>query len=764
MLLREKRQFLVCTIILCRNTFINLTKRIIPPFIRNFLRMKTIFKGTEVLSYKGSKLNLKSIFFTLFSIFCCLTSFAQEEQDSVKVNQLDNVLVSAVRVTTKTPVSFSNLDKKDIKYRNLGQDIPILMNYLPSVVTTSDAGNGMGYTGIRVRGSDATRVNVTINGIPYNDSESQGTFWVNMPDFASSVESLQLQRGVGTSTNGSGAFGASLNMLTDNYAAKANGEISSSYGSFNSNKNTVKFSTGLLNDHFELAGRLSTIKSDGYVDRASSDLKSYFLQGSYVGKTTLIKALVFGGTQKTYQSWNGIDAETLHKNRRYNSAGEFTDEAGNDRFYDNETDNYNQDHYQLHWSESLSDKWSANLAFHYTKGLGYFENYKYDEPVEGYGAIESTKMVENDMGELVPGTDLIRQKWLDNDFYGTTFSVKYKEEKLDVIIGGGWNKYEGDHYGKVIWARNASQSELGDHYYDDFSAKTDGNIFAKANYQFTEKLSFYGDLQYRNVTYKANSWETGLVDDNFNFFNPKAGLNFEINQKNTLYFSYARANREPNRTDYEGGNVKPEKLNDFELGWRFNSEKFQLSSNLYYMGYKDQLILTGTLDEVGAPIRSNTDKSYRLGFEVDATIKLSDKFIVRPNFTLSSNKNVDLDVEGQNYGTKNIAYSPEVIAGNIIVYSPLESLHISLLQKFVGEQYMNNIELPSAKLADYFVNDLNVSYEIKPKSVFKSIMITGLVNNILDKKYVSNGYMWDVYPYYYPQAGTNFLIGLTLKF
>ena len=361
-------------------------------------------------------------------------------------------------------------------------------------------------------------------------------------------------------------------------------------------------------------------------------------------------------------------------------------------------------------------------------------------------------------------TDLVRQKWLDNDFYGTTFSVKYKDENLDVIFGGGWNKYEGDHFGKVIWARYASQSELGDHYYDDFSTKTDGNIFAKVNYQFTEKLSFYGDLQYRNVKYKANSAETGLVDDNFNFFNPKAGLNYEINQKNTLYFSYARANREPNRTDYEGENVKPEKLNDFELGWRFNSEKFQLNSNFYYMAYKDQLILTGTLDDVGAPIRSNTDKSYRLGFEVDATIKLSDQFILRPNFTLSSNKNVDLAVEGQNYGTTKIAYSPEVIAGNIIVYSPLESLHISLLQKYVGEQYMNNIELPSAKLADYFVNDLNVSYEIKPKSIFKSIMITGLVNNILDKKYVSNGAMWDVYPYYYPQAGINGLVGLTLKF
>ena len=729
--------------------------------------MKTFFLGTEVLSYKGSesknRTRTKSIFFLLSSIFLTQFSFAQE-QDSTKVNKLDDVLVSAVRVTTKTPVSFSNMTKKDIKYRNLGQDIPILMNYLPSVVTTSDAGGGIGYTGIRVRGSDATRVNVTINGIPYNDAESQGTFWVNMPDFASSVESLQLQRGVGTSTNGAGAFGASLNMLTDNYATKATGEISSSYGSFNSNKNTVKFSTGLLNDHFELAGRLSTIKSDGYVDRASSDLKSYFLQGTYVGKTTLIKALVFGGTEKTYQSWNGIDAETLNSNRTYNSAGKYKDEAGNVHFYDNETDNYNQNHYQLHWSESVSDKWSTNLALHYTKGLGYYENYKYNEPVAGYGPIQPTKQVENDLGELVPGTDLIRQKWLDNNFYGTTFSAKYVAEKLDVIIGGGWNKYEGDHYGKVIWARNSAQSELGDHYYDDFSTKTDGNIFAKANYQFTEKLSFYGDLQYRNVKYKANSAETGLVDDHFNFFNPKAGFNYEFNQNNTLYFSYARANREPNRTDYEGGNVKPEKLNDFELGWRFNSDKFQLTSNVYYMAYKDQLILTGRLDDVGNPIRANSEKSYRLGLEVDATIKLSEKFMLRPNFTLSSNKNVDLAVDGQVYGTTDIAYSPSVIAGNIVVYSPIESLHISLLQKYVGEQYMNNIELPSAKLADYFVNDLNVSYEIKPKSIFKSIMITGLVNNILDKKYVSNGAMWDIYPYYYPQAGINFLAGLTLKF
>ncbi|WP_338841366.1 TonB-dependent receptor [Flavobacterium ginsenosidimutans] len=718
--------------------------------------MKTFFLGAKAQRYKGSEVftNRTKFVFSTFSFLFSLFSFAQQ-QDSTKVNSLDEVLVSAVRVTSKTPVSFSNMDKKEIKYRNLGQDIPVLMNYLPSVVTTSDAGNGVGYTGIRVRGSDATRVNVTINGIPYNDAESQGTFWVNMPDFASSVESLQLQRGVGTSTNGAGAFGASLNMLTDSYANKATGEISSSAGSFNTIKNTVKFSTGLLNDHFEIAGRLSAIKSQGYIDRASSDLKSYFLQGTYVGKTTLIKALVFGGTEKTYQSWNGIDGETLNTNRTFNSAGMYTDEAGNVRFYDNETDNYKQDHYQLHWSESISDKWSTNFALHYTKGKGYYENYKEDADMAEYNL---------DPVGSVTTTDLVRQKWLDNDFYGTTFSAKYVTEKLNVILGGGWNKYEGDHFGKVIWARYASQSELGDHYYDDFSTKTDGNIFAKANYQLTEKLSLYGDLQYRNVKYKANSAETGLVDDNFNFFNPKAGLNYEINQKSTLYFSYARANREPNRTDYEGGNVKPEKLNDFELGWRFNSEKFQLNSNVYYMAYKDQLILTGRLDDVGNPIRANTEKSYRLGLEVDATIALSDKFTLRPNFTLSSNKNVDLAVDGEYYGTTKIAYSPEVIAGNVIVFKPIEGLYLSLLQKYVGEQFMNNIELPSAKLADYFVNDFNASYEIKPNSIFKSITITGMVNNIFDKKYVSNGYMWDIYPYYYPQAGTNFLVGLNLKF
>lgn len=718
-------------------------------------------KGTKTHRFKFT--GLFSVFFSLFSIF----SFSQEiPKDSVKVNQLDEVLVAAVRVTTKTPVSFSDLNKKEIKFRNLGQDIPILMNFMPSVVTTSDAGNGVGYTGIRVRGSDATRVNVTINGIPYNDSESHGTFWVNMPDFASSVESLQLQRGVGTSTNGAGAFGASLNMLTDSYSKESSGEISNSGGSFNTRKSTVKFSTGLMNadenssEGFELAGRLSNINSHGYIDRGSSDLRSYFLQGTYVGKSTIIKALVFGGTEKTYQSWNGIDAQTLRDNRTFNPSGIYTDEFGNTRYYDNETDNYQQDHYQLHWNEKISGNWSTNLAFHYTKGKGYYENYKEDANFAEYNLAPVAGQTS---------TDLVRQKWLDNDFYGVTYSANYKTEKLDFIFGGAYNQYEGDHYGKVIWARYASTSELGDHYYDDYGDKTDGNFFAKANYQITKKISLFGDLQYRNVNYKANGVQAELVDDTFDFFNPKAGLNYTINDKNNLYFSYARANREPNRSDYEGGNVRPEKLNDFELGWRFATSKTRVNINGYYMLYKDQLVLTGALDDVGNPVRTNVGKSYRVGIEAEAVLQLSKQWNLSPNITVSSNKNQDFVLDNgsglQNIGTTNIAFSPNIIAANRITFLPINNLQMSLMTKFVDEQYMSNIDDSASKLDAYTQTDFNIYYEFPVKKVFKSIAFSATVNNVFDEDIVSNGADYGGgYIYYFPQAGINFLAGMTLKF
>jgi iron complex outermembrane receptor protein len=633
------------------------------------------------------------------------------------------------------------------------------MNFMPSVVTTSDAGNGVGYTGIRVRGSDATRVNVTINGIPYNDSEGHGTFWVNMPDFASSVESLQLQRGVGTSTNGAGAFGASLNVLTDNFKTTASSEISNSFGSFNTLKNTVKFSTGLVNNHFEIAGRLSRIKSDGFVDRAASDLKSYFLQGTFIDKKTIIKALVFGGTEKTYQSWNGIDAETMARDRTYNSAGQFTDEFANIRFYDNETDNYQQDHFQVHWNQNFSDNWNSNLAFHYTKGKGYFENYIANAAMIDYGLTPFSGG-----GAPINVTDLIRQKWLDNDFYGTTFSVNYKKNKTDLLLGGGANQYFGRHFGKVIWARFASNGELADRYYDDNALKNDFNIFSKINYQLMSKLSFFGDLQLRNVYYRAIGNETENVNDNFVFFNPKVGFTYDFNNRNAVYFSFAKAQREPNRVDYAFGTPKPERLNDFELGWRQKSEKMIVNTNLYYMAYQDQLILTGNLDDVGNPIRSNSEKSYRFGLEVDAKFLISKTVSVQPNITFSSNKNIDLKLNNENVENKNIAFSPEIIAGNILIFTASKNLQIFILSKFVGQQFMNNIQTESAKLDSYFVNDLNFSYTITPKKYCKSIVFNGLINNFLNQKYVSNGYMYGDFASYYPQAGTNFLVGATVLF
>jgi iron complex outermembrane receptor protein len=703
----------------------------------------------------------------------------EQKQDTLQAEEivLDEVLVSALRVSREIPLTFTNLGKEEFQPRNLGQDIPILLNYLPAVVTTSDAGAGVGYTGIRVRGSDATRVNVTINGIPYNDAESHGTFWVNMPDFASSVENLQLQRGVGTSTNGAGAFGASLNLLTDAIAREAYGEVASSIGSFNTLRNNVKFSTGLMGTHFEIAGRLSRISSDGYVDRASSSLDSYFLQGAYVDDNTLVKALLFGGHEITYQSWNGIDAETLATNRTFNSAGMYTDENGNLQFYDKEVDNYKQDHAQLHWNEQLSEGWNTNLALHYTRGRGFFEQFREDDDFATYG-IEPI-IVD---GEEVNTTDLVRRRWLDNDFYGTVFSAKYTEQGFSFILGGGYNIYEGDHFGELIWARFAGDSEIRDRYYNDSSRKTDFNIYAKSTYDLNDHWSLFGDLQFRSVGYEANGEDTGLVDDNFDFFNPKLGITYNLNRNHNLYLSYARAQREPNRNDYESGNPRPEKLNDFELGWRYISQDLQLNTNVYYMRYKDQLVLTGELNDVGAPLRANVGDSYRLGLEIDAVLQLGDRLRWQPNIALSSNKNVDFFFERdgvlRNLGNTNIAYSPELIVGNRLTYEPVPFLQASLLTKYVGKQYMGNIDSEASVLDAYSHTDLNIQYKLDFGSWVDSIVFSALINNIFDARYESNGYFFtfeDDFSNpgtvttiegagYYPQAGINFLLGANVRF
>ena len=707
---------------------------------------------------------------------------AQEKiQDTIKTQTLDEVLVKSIRVDTDSPITHSNLDKEELAKTNLGQDIPVLLNYLPSVVTTSDAGAGIGYTYIRVRGSDASRVNITINGIPYNDSESQGTFWVNMPDFASSIENLQLQRGVGTSTNGSGSFGASLNILSDGISENAFSEIGIAGGSFNSQKYNVKFSTGLLNEHFEVSGRLSKITSDGYIDRASSDLKSYFLQGAFKNDNTLIKALVFGGKEKTYQAWYGIDAETLENDRTYNPAGIYTDDDGNVKFYDNETDNYSQDHYQLFWNQKINNNWTTNLGLNYTYGRGYYEQYKEGEDFVFYN-FEPIEIG----GEVINTTDLIRRRWLDNDFYVINANANYKEDNLEVSTGIFYSHYDGDHFGEVIWAKYASNSEIRDRYYEGNGTKNEFTVFAKTTYKFNKKWSVYGDLQGRFLTYKTSGLTSDRVplevNEKYNFFNPKTGLTYELSNKNQLYVSYGRAHREPRRADFENGITKPEKLDDYELGWRFKAQKNTINTNIYFMNYKDQLVLTGAIDDTGAPLRATSGKSYRLGLEIDATFLICDNFRILPNLAISSNKNLDfvspIDGELVNLGTTNLSFSPNIVAGNKFEYEPITNLQLGLYTKYVGEQYMGNVDSHVSKLDAYFINDFNVSYTIDNIPFLREIVVTGLVNNILNVKYVSNGYY---YTYddtwtdpnaittiegtgYYPQATIIFLIGATVKF
>ena len=707
--------------------------------------------------------------FLLLALFvlsvCANAQNNQKQQDSTKTEKLDEVLVSAVRVSADAPITHSNVSKEELAKRNLGQDIPILLNYLPSVVTTSDAGAGIGYTGIRVRGTDATRVNVTINGIPYNDPESQGTFWVNLGDFASSTESLQLQRGVGTSTNGSGAFGASLNLLTDAFSKEASAEIANSFGSFNTRKHTVKVSTGLLNDHFEVSGRFSKIDSDGYVDRAFTDLKSYFLQGIYKDDNTLIKALTFGNVERTYQSWFGLTAEQLRENRRQNP---YT--------YENETDNYWQDHYQLHWNQRFDNNWSTNLGLNYTKGRGYFEQYKPDESAEDFA-----NLIEDD-------SDVIVRRWLDNNFYVLNANVTYKNNSLEIISGVSMSSYTGDHFGEVIWGSNlAPNTQIRDRYYDGDATKNDFSVFSKATFRFAEKFTGFIDLQGRFVSYKTNGTSSDVVpfvtDANFNFFNPKVGLTYRHCDFNSFYASFAVANREPNRDDFQGGVTEHETLNDIELGWRYTSKKASINTNLYYMFYKNQLVLTGELDDVGSPLRASSGKSYRLGLEVDANIQFSKFLNTSTNVALSSNKNQDfttsLNGELVNLGDTNISFSPEVVVGNAINVFPVERLQVSLLSKYVGEQFMGNTDNPESILESYFVNDFNVNYEIIPNKLFKSIVLSGLINNIFNVEYVSNGYFGSFdfddntsptgtttgfFAGYYPQATTNFLLGATLKF
>jgi iron complex outermembrane recepter protein len=683
----------------------------------------------------------------------------------------DEVVVYATRASEKTPTTFTNVNEKAIQKQNFGQDLPFLLNWTPSLVTTSDAGAGVGYTGIRIRGSDATRINVTINGIPYNDSESQGTYWVDIPDVASSLQSIQIQRGVGTSTNGAGAFGASVNLQTASLKADPYAEVTISGGSYNTIRNVLKAGTGLINDHWAFDGRVSRIMSDGYIDRASSNLISYYGSGGYFGKNTVIKAVMFGGIEKTYQSWYGVDEATLTTNRTYNYAGAIYDQDGNvSRFYENEEDNYRQDNFQIHFSQKVNEAWTGNLSLHYTYGRGYYEQYNQDKPFSELGLDD----IELPDGSSVTSGDFILRKWLDNQFYGTTYSFNYEKDKVNVVIGGGYNEYaNAKHYGEIIWAEYASNSRLGSKWYNGESQKRDFNIYAKINYDVTQKINAFADVQYRGVDYETAGTLDDLtpydVSDNFNFFNPKLGLSYLLAENNHLYASYAIAHREPNRDDYLYNEVKPkaESLGNLEVGWRRATSVLNFELNYYLMNYSDQLVLTGEITNVGSPIRANVGKSYRTGVEASAVFHLGKNLSWNVNATLSKNKNVDYIFMDENGETEkkntSIILSPEFISGSQLTWSPVKNLQATLLVKYVGKQFLDNTQNDQLALSSYHVEDLRLGYTFHVKGL-SGIETSLLLNNLLNAKYESNGYVWDSYAYYYPQATRNFMIMVTVKF
>ena len=746
---------------------------------------------------------MRQIFITALVLFNSFFNFGQSQKklvtstpDSIKQITLNEVVVTSLRASDRSAVAYSSVPKETIEQRNLGQDIPYLLALTPSFIATSDGGTGIGYTGFRIRGTDGNRINVTINGVPFNDSESHASYFVDMPDFASSLSSVQVQRGVGTSTNGAAAFGASINMLTEGSRAKPYAEIGSTIGSFNTNKNTLKVGTGLMKSGFAFDARLSNVTSDGYLDRASADLKSYYFTGGYYGDKTTLKFVTFGGHEKTYQAWYGVKSDLLKTNRTYNELGEYTDANGKTKFYDNQVDDYTQTHYQLHWMQTLNSKLHFNASAHYTKGYGFYEEYKQDRKYKEYGLIPDTLA-----GVALKKTDLVRRKWLDNDFYGVTYALSYESKIFNATFGGAVNRYDGDHFGNVIWVRNAQNLQPNHEYYRSNSIKDEFNIYAKGTAIHWEKLFSTIDLQYRHINYSLNgvsdkfNSNTNLMDDitnvyKFDFFNPKVGLTYQFNKENNAYASFSIANREPNRSNYTDNSTsaqpKPERLYDTEIGYRFQSPQFSASANFYYMNYKDQLILTGKLSDIGEALTSNIPESYRAGIELVAGVKMTTWLKWDGNVTLSQNKILNFIEEGVDMydadwnwldskdnvlGTTDIAYSPNVIANSLFTVN-YERFTIGLHSNYVGKQYIDNTSDNGRSIDAYFVNNLNVGYDLALKKM-KAISFNLLVNNLFNTQYVTNGWTW--YSAYvggervndlrfFPQASTNFLASISLKF
>lgn len=720
--------------------------------------------------------------------------------NALDTTALQNVIVSSNRIDHRSAMAYSELNKQKISEQNLGQDLPYLLNQQPSVVTTSDAGTGVGYTGIRIRGSDATRVNVTINGIPVNDAESQGAYWVDLPDIASSIDNIQVQRGVGTSTNGAGAFGGSLNIQTTKLSPKAYGEYNVSYGSFHTLKNTVNAGSGLIDEKFAVDARLSKISSDGFIDRGSSDLKSYYLSGGYYGKSNIVKFITFSGLEETFQAWNGIPEARLkgdvkgiedYINRNYLDA-EDADNLRNSNsrtynqfLYPNQVDHYQQDYYQLHYSHEFNSNWNSHLALHYTKGRGYYEEYKKGEALSKYGLND---VILN--SDTITTTNLVRRRWLDNDFYGTIFSLNYNNhKKLSALLGGAWNQYNGQHFGEVIWAQYASNAAPHQRYYNDTANKTDFTVFVKLNYLLFNKLNIFVDIQERNIYYKFLGYNRFLENvyqtASLNFINPKVGLNYAFRDYTNLYASYSIGQKEPSRDDYTqstpGSRPKPEMLQDLEAGFRHSAKMISWSVNLYYMNYKDQLIVTGQVNDVGAYIHTNVPKSYRQGIEAELGIQPFSRLTWNVNATFSQSKiknykefidNYDLGEQTlTTYSTTDIAFSPNIIAGSSITFEIFKNFKLNFISKYVGDQFLDNSSSAAKKLDAFFVNDIRLNYTIKTKLI-REIGLIFALNNIFNERYESNGYTYSYIAggeritenFYYPQAGINVMGGIGFKF
>lgn len=710
------------------------------------------------------------------TLLCALSTgvYAQIEIKTRDTLYLQPIEVLAIRAGDKAPFSKVTLNKKQIEKNNLGQDLPFLLNQTPSSVINSDAGNGIGYTGIRIRGTDGTRINVTLNGIPYNDAESQGTFFVNLPDFSSSANSMQIQRGVGTSSNGAGAFGASINLSTNEVNDSSYATFNNSFGSYNTMKNTLKFGSGIIGKKFTIDGRLSRIRSDGYVDRASSNLKSFYLSTAFIDQKQSLRLNIFSGKEKTYQSWYGIPESLLVTNRTYNSAGQ--DRPGNP--YDNETDNYTQTHYQLFYNNKLTNYWKANIAVFLTKGTGYYEQYKAAADFAKYRLPDYIYA-----GSTITKTDLVRQLWLDNDFYGSIFSLQHQKKNTQLTIGGGWNQYDGIHHGNIVWAQLQPAVPSNYEWYKHTAVKNDLSFFTKWTQQINPNWQSFVDIQYRNVRYTINGFRDNpglLIHDTYGFLNPKAGITY--NCKNwQAFLSYAMSSKEPNRDDFEAGSSlqpRAEKLSDVELGIERKKGNFSYGANFYFMQYKDQLVLTGKINDVGAYTRVNIPKSYRAGIELQTNLTVTKWLNIAANLAFSENKvnNFteyidDYDNGGQitNFYKKTaLSFSPAVVAGSSINLNPSKKLELSLINKYVSRQYLDNTENSSRSLPGYFVQDMRVSYLLQSKP-FKEVRFIAQLNNIFNKRYEANGYTFS-YMYgrlttenfYFPMAPMNAMLGVNI--